>query len=453
MVSEAPTTPNADALAPKGKGRWLHIPPMYPKQQAALFDPHRYSCIEATVKAGKTSGALAWILADAWNRGEIGRNWWWIAPVQSQANIAFERMKNMIRRVEKSAGDVEGGLATYKETSHTIHLRRGSTIWFKGSDKPDNLYGEDVYAAVLDEASRCREQGWFAVRSTLTATRGPVRMIGNVRGRKNWFYRMCRRAQAGDPDLGYHKITAYDAVDAGILDRAEIEDARRTLPPEVFAELYEAVPTEEGSNPFGMKAIRACVMEALAPGPAVSYGIDLAKTVDWTVVIGLDAAGHECVHDRWQSDWKQTRARILRDLPASEPANIDSTGVGDPICEDLQRERPRLEGKKFTSSPLSKQQWMEGLAAAVQQGKVGLTEETAREMEDFEFVYTRNGVRYSAPEGLHDDCVCAMALAVDCLPLRVTLPNVMATISTTPGEPGGRLAMAWESDELTRGLP
>jgi len=34
-----------------------------------------------------------------------------------------------------------------------------------------------------------------------------------------------------------------------------------------------------------------------------------------------------------------------------------------------------------------------------------------RELEAFEYVYTRTGVRYSAPEGLHDDCVCSLALA------------------------------------------
>ena len=34
------------------------------------------------------------------------------------------------------------------------------------------------------------------------------------------------------------------------------------------------------------------------------------------------------------------------------------------------------------------------------------------ELETFEYVYTRTGVRYSAPDGLHDDCVCALALAV-----------------------------------------
>jgi hypothetical protein len=30
-----------------------------------------------------------------------------------------------------------------------------------------------------------KEDAWTAIQSTLTATRGPVRIIGNVKGKKN----------------------------------------------------------------------------------------------------------------------------------------------------------------------------------------------------------------------------------------------------------------------------
>ncbi|WP_177236910.1 hypothetical protein [Bradyrhizobium sp. Rc3b] len=70
---------------------------------------------------------------------------------------------------------------------------------FKSAEKPDNLYREDVWACVMDEASRMREEAFHAVRSTLTATRGPIHIIGNVKGRKNWFYIGCRKAEAKEP--------------------------------------------------------------------------------------------------------------------------------------------------------------------------------------------------------------------------------------------------------------
>mgnify|MGYP003337455273 CR=1 FL=1 len=34
------------------------------------------------------------------------------------------------------------------------------------------------------------------------------------------------------------------------------------------------------------------------------------------------------------------------------------------------------------------------------------------ELEAFEYEYTRTGARYCAPEGVHDDTVCSLALAV-----------------------------------------
>jgi hypothetical protein len=55
---------------------------------------------------------------------------------------------------------------------------------------------------------------------------------------------------------------------------------------------------------------------------------------------------------------------------------------------------------------------MEGLAFAIQNRQVTVLDGVMRdEMESFEFEYTRSGVRYTAPSGLHDDTVCSIALA------------------------------------------
>jgi len=51
-----------------------------------------------------------------------------------------------------------------------------------------------------------------------------VRIIGNVKGRKNWAYKLARKAESGEPGMSYQKITAYDVIDAGILSEDEIED-------------------------------------------------------------------------------------------------------------------------------------------------------------------------------------------------------------------------------------
>ena len=399
------------------------LPRLYPKQHQAIMSPARYTCIEATTKAGKTAGCLVWILMQAWNTGAENRNFWWVAPIRAQAEIAFRRLKRMLKEFDPAK--VSWGT---NETDLRIDLRNGASIWFKGSDNPDTLYGEDVYAAVMDEASRCKEEAWHAVRSTLTATGGPVKIIGNVRGRKNWAYVLARKAESGSPDMAYFKLTAYDAVAGGIVAATEIADAKDKLPPDVFRELYLAEPSDDGGNPFGLAAIERCTDFELAPGPAVAFGADLAKSVDFTVACGLNAACRVSTLDRWQSDWGATRTRLLG-LIGRTAAEIDSTGVGDPIVEDLSKASVGTQGFKFTSG--SKQQLMEGLAAAINLGEVRFPAGwLVNELEAFEYEYTRTGVRYAAPEGLHDDGVCALALAVHCFKGLASRPRITPVSSS-----------------------
>jgi hypothetical protein len=374
-------------------------PRLYPLQETAIFCPDRYAVIEASSKSGKTVGCICWITEQAW-KGGPGQNFWWVAPIFAQTKIAFRRLKRFLTP----------NTFTVNETELTLTLLNGAVIRFLGADHPDSLYGEDVYAAVIDEASRCKEESWYAVRSTLTATRGPIRIIGNVKGRKNWAYHLARRAEAGEPGMRYTKITAPDAVAAGVLDAAEIEDARRQLPDAVFRELYLAEPSDDGGNPFGIDAIARCIAPESSAAPKV-WGVDLAKSVDWTVAIALDADGTVCRFHRWQGPWEMTIDRLTA-LVGTAPALVDWTGVGDPVLESLQKRSAAqtFEGLKFTAP--SKQQLMEGLAVAIQQQQVRYPDgPIVNELEAFEYVYTRTGVQYSAPEGLHDDCVCALALA------------------------------------------
>jgi len=376
-------------------------PPLYKKQSDAFFAPDRYILCEASTKAGKTVGAIAWILELAFG-GRHGQNYWWVAPVSSQAEIAYRRIKNNLTK---------GSFTSRDSPTPTVTLANGAMIWFKSGDNPDSLYGEDVYAAIVDEASRVKEESWHALRSTVTATNAPVRFIGNVKGRKNWFYNLARLAESGSwPSASYVKITVLDAIDAGIIKQTELDDARLTLPEEVFRELYMAEASEDAGNPFGLEHISKCIGR-LSDGPPAAFGIDLAKKRDWFVVIGLDAEGRTCVFQRWQGiPWRESIRRVHEIVGEDVPALVDSTGLGDPVLEELQVGHGNFQGYLF--SQVAKQRLMEGLAVSIQGHELQYPDGPIRiELESFEYQYTRTGVRYSAPEGLHDDCVCALALA------------------------------------------
>lgn len=373
-------------------------PPLAAYQTKIIDSVARYTVTEASTKVGKTVSHIVWLFEQSLDSQFPSKaHFWWVAPVYQQARIAFERLKNY----------APNNFFIANETHLSLTTPRGTVIEFKSAEKPDNLYGEDVYAAVFDEFTRAKETAWFALRSTLTATKGKCKLIGNVKGKGNWGYKIAQKAKHQEPGYEYYKITAYDAVDANILDIAEIEQAKRDLPEAVFKELYLAEPSEDGSNPFGLPFIRQCV-QPIQPGPAICFGIDLAKSVDWTVITGLNSKGMVCHFDRFQSDWGQTKERIK--LLPRVTTSIDSTGVGDPVVEELQRHNRLIESFKFTSS--SKQQLMEGLAVDIQQGLTSVLPGVMQdEMECFEFSYSATGVRYTAPPGYHDDTVCSLALA------------------------------------------
>jgi hypothetical protein len=208
------------------------------------------------------------------------------------------------------------------------------------------------------------------------------------------------------------------------------------LPEHVFNELYLAQPSVDGSNPFGEEHIRACVAPLSSKPPAV-WGIDLAKSVDWSVCLALDMEGHCCRLERFQMPWEETMNRIAG-LVSLSPALCDSTGVGDPIVEQLRRRLgARFEGYHLHQA--SKQKIMEGLSVAIQSKAVSYPPGVIPdELSNFEFVYTRNGgVSYSAPEGFHDDCVIALALAVEHRPHArqpMHISQVSMQRAATPGQ-------------------
>lgn len=382
----------------------LNLPKLYPAQSEAIEGPERYGIIEASTKSGKTLGCIIWLLNEAHQSGMSGRIYWWVAPIFSQARIAYRRMKLGLTKPNGETGFLKAN-----DGELSIILKNHARIAFKGADNPDSLYGEDVYAAVIDEASRMKEEAWIAIRSTVTATQGPVRIIGNVKGKKNWAYRLARRAELGEPNWKYSKLTAFDAVGGGVLTQEEIEDARRTLPHEIFKELYLAEASDDAGNPFGLESIANCTAPMSIAEPYV-WGWDLAKSYDWTVGIALDKDGAVCRFERFQRDWDYTEDYILRVI-GDDTALIDSTGVGDPIVERLQKQRSSIQGFKFTAQ--SKQQLMEGLVVGIQNKDIVFPDnEIVVELESFEYTYTRTGAKYEAPSGIHDDCVMALALAL-----------------------------------------
>ena len=382
------------------------LPALYAKQRDAVCDPRRVVCIESTTKAGKTLGCAVWQIGQMMS-GRPDAEHWWVAPVYEQAMMAYRLAWSLLR-----------GQPGFRQVlSERAIVGPGERRWsFRSADKPDNLYGSAVSSAVLDEASRMKDDAVDAVYSTTTRTRGPMRLIGNVRGRSNRHYQWSRRGEAGEPGFGYHRITADDAVAAGVFDAADVDMARRSLPDAIFRELYYCEPADDGANPFGIDAIRAaCELGNGKPsgGRVAVWGLDIARKRDWAVLVGLDHARHVAVLHRWHGlSYSALVEAVVGVVGRASKSCVffDATGVGDAVGDQLAAARVWCEPFVFTSA--SKQGLMEGLALALQQGRTTVLDGPHRaELEAFEYDVRQNRVVYGAPSGVHDDCVCAHALA------------------------------------------
>jgi hypothetical protein len=292
-----------------------------------------------------------------------------------------------------------------KHDQQMLELITGGSLEFWSLDKPNAGRSRKYKRTVVDEAAFVKDlwSSWTeSIRPTLTDLKGDAWFMSTPKG-KNDFFKLYNRGVSEEENWMSWQMSTYTNP---FIDASEIDDARRDLPALAFSQEYLAEFNDNVANPFGYAFIQQCTYP-LSTLPAVVYGVDLAKSFDWTVIIGLDQNGAVCHFDRFQMDWRQTTQKVAT-LP-KVPIYIDSTGVGDPIGEDIARVRDVVLFK-FTSQ--SKQQIMEGLAVAIQGRRVTFPDGVIKqELENFEYEYTRTGVRYTAPGGMHDDAVCALALA------------------------------------------
>lgn len=364
----------------------------HPAQDEVIHCNSRFIVMMAGRRFGKSLISQTIALDSAINKQKVA----YITPTYQLGKVFFKELLDI----------TPPEIYSKNEQDLVIQFITGGSIRFFTGERLDNLRGLKFHLCVIDEASYISdlESGWLnSIRPTLTDYKGRAIFLSTPKG-KNYFYSLYIKGVSGEPDWASFKFSTYDNPH---IDSSEIDDARRQLPEVVFEQEYMANPAENASNPFGSAFIKQCTYPMSLAAPIV-FGIDLAKSVDWTVIVGLDRNGSVCYFDRFQKDWRQTKDTI-KNLPKI-PILMDTTGVGDPIFEDLVRENVPVTGFKFTST--TKQQLMEGLASAIQQRKIQFPEgPISQELEIFEFIYSATGVRYSAPSGFHDDCVMALALA------------------------------------------
>jgi hypothetical protein len=326
----------------------------------------------------------------------------WFEPTYKYLLEAWRDLVSSLRPVATSISEQE----------KRIDLINGGVIEFWTADDREAGRSRSYDLVILNEAGIIKDLQplWEeAVRPTLLDRTGRALFLGTPKNRTHYFSVLHAQAHSRDGWEAFRGPTAENPY----IPREELEAAKRDLPPKAYAQEFEGIPADDGANPFGLDAIRKCVVKEAPKGEPVAFGWDFARSQDWTVGIGLSKKYAVVRLHRWQGvPWGEQKARIQK-LNGATPAWGDATRsrVDDVIVQDLQRLGTPIIGVPF-SQPM-KQALMQRLAVCLQEQRLQIPEgPIVSELETFQYEYTRNGVRYCAPEGMHDDCVMALALAV-----------------------------------------
>ena len=374
-------------------------------QQSIHDDRRRFRVVCAGRRWGKTRFAAAELIDRAGH--EAPGDYGWIAPTYLIAERGVDACKT-----------IAPDLLTFSGRSPTQAALRGLNgpirIWFLTADNPDSILGFGFKGLILDEAARIPHEVWTRyIRPTLSDSQGWAVFISTPLGR-NWFFDEYTRGRGEDP---LRRSWSFPSNTSPYLPPGEWEEARASLPEDVFKQEYMAEFLEDSAGAF--RGIEACLLPDDAPLPArplLGVGCDIAKHTDWTVLIAMDRKTGRCLAmDRFNHlDWPIQKDRIIafmRRWPGK--LVIDATGAGDPIYDDLVRRYPHIEPFRFTAA--SKPPLIQKLAVALEQGQVRWPRSWAvltDELKRYEYeIHPGGRISYDAPSGFHDDCVAALALA------------------------------------------
>lgn len=155
---------------------------------------------------------------------------WWIAPDYPLASVGWRLLQEMTRGLPG---------VTVLKAERRMDFANGGWVQVKSASNPDSLRGATLDLVVCDEAAFMDERAWSeALRPTL-ARRGGSAIFATTPNGRNWIYDLYQRGRLRDG--GYRSLRVPTRANPYI-DPAEIDRARATLPPSIFAQEWLAKP-------------------------------------------------------------------------------------------------------------------------------------------------------------------------------------------------------------------
>ena len=319
-----------------------------------------------------------------------------------------------------------------------------STLRIKSGDSKENLKGDNPSLLLFDEAGDESNDVWYEylqpnVSQKFTWPDGSKAnpqslFIGNTK-QKNFFFDIYQRGL--NHEEGYaslHVPTAIEDADGNIIassnpEALSVEELIRIklqTPQDIWRADWLAMFNQEDGAVFrNLKEIfRSEQFLGLCQrGHSYSFGLDPAKHVDFNVVIGICRNCHvvKFVDRSNKLDYVFQKVRLLENIKLfggkeNVEVTMDSTGPGESIYDELDRNGIYISPFNF-SRLNAKKDLVEKLVLFIEHNRIFIpdcqeTQELKTELENFGRLDAQGKLKYEAPNGKHDDCVMALALAV-----------------------------------------
>lgn len=338
------------------------------------------------------------------NRLLKGQRIWFCSPTNRNNKQVFPKLKKALAGIP----DIY-----INNSDYIIELPNGGHVQFISLHEPDNLRGTGLEHIFIDEAGFIKQGVWDAVlRPMLLTTQGGATFASTPNGTGTDFHTWYTRGL--DPLEPNWKTYHLPSHSSPLIPADELDDIKRHTPERAYRQEYLAEFLDDGGAVF--RNLRACIQPPPERWGRVVFGIDWGRVNDYTVIVAMDAdTGHMLAMDRFnQIDWTLQRARLEAMATQYKPFTIlaEQNSIGDVNIEELKKSG--LPVKPFKTTAQSKAEIINMLSLGLEQGDIGILddEQVISELQNYTVERLPSGAfRYTAPSGLHDDIVMALALA------------------------------------------
>jgi hypothetical protein len=314
----------------------------------------------------------------------------------------------------------------HNKAERILYLPNDTVLEFKSADNPDSLVGVGLDLLVLTECHQITDPAYrSSLRPTLDSPgRYGIGLYTGLPGTMGWIEDFKRTADEGNPAFYYLNRPSWENPH---ISPQSLTDAQAELPASVWEREYGAVwPSTEGAVFRRIPEVCSIGTTGEAPiyaqptGGPIFDGLDPARLTDFMAYCALelrpDGKLWQVGFDRYnRQDWDvqiPRAAAMARRFP-KRTGYIDSTGIGDVVLPQLRRHGAPFREYPFTTA--SKAELVNALSLAMDRDELRLFNLPVirDELRRFQYKLGSTGnYSYAAPEGHHDDCVFAIALAV-----------------------------------------